>query len=226
MQNTSIIMSLTKYALLAALSWPTYCIEAQSAEDGKPLPSSLAWYASIAKARGQKEISIVSMESHDYTPPLDRTAQNSLLLRGSIAAAIISSDGFHIYQWYRIKVISRGHTNPSRETAVLSDIPASLGPLQSDDVILRIPGGTELVDGVAVTQDGPSPLTVGQTYLLFAVPTNGPFYHLSLNTHPIPLDATGHLLSTKEHPSTFDRQMEGFALYDDVDKTISHLPSR
>lgn len=114
-------------ALLLVLSYPQIGFAQTETQQKPPLVGSLAWKADFAKKRGQSSAEWVSMETHDHTPSLQATVHNSLLLPGVVAAMDIEhSDGFHIYHWYRIKVLEQGREPAQKSKAFNPVVPPIL----------------------------------------------------------------------------------------------------
>jgi len=184
-----------------------------------PLPSSLAWYAQLARQRGQTSITLASGETHDYTPPLSDTLRKSLVLRGIVVEHTTdTSDGFKIRQFYRIHVLAQGAKKPSASTAAVSvQPPTHFQTPSSGEIILYTDGGTAVIDGVSITQPGPALLQIQKPYLFFLTPQSNGIYTLSFNTKPLPLDGQGKIDFSSAGSSKFVQQLRPFQSYSDVE---------
>lgn len=134
---------------------------------------SIRWLAAQAAQRGSQAVTIQA--------PLGITAKLTTLQKAfalydavvvvPIAAVTEATDDYHIYTWYKLKVLERLSSHPHPELDV-ETIPDGLKPLHKDEVVTRIVGGTVLVDGVFVKMVSPSSplLAMGKRHLLFLVP--------------------------------------------------------
>jgi hypothetical protein len=185
-----------------------------------PTPTSLAWWAFHAKQKGQTSLQIGALqEGHDYTPPLSQTVAHSFVVQGIVRSLKVDhSDGFHIFQWYTVTPIKAGPLPTTHTTAISKDIPAAVGAVSGNDIIVRIRGGSANIDGVAITEIGPPQLVVGGTYLFFLDKTDAGFYELAFNTRAVELDEKGLINHTALGVSTFTRQLDKHNTFEDIEK--------
>lgn len=184
---------------------------------GSPLPSSLAWYAQIAKQRGQKTLILSNPETHDYTPLFHDTVKGSLLIEGTVTeSAIDASDGFSIFHWYTIDPQNKYQRADLHTKNIPHNGVPVLRPNRPGELVVRVKGGTVSVDGVSITQPGPPAMEKGRSYLLFLTPTSEGFYELSFMTRPIPLDSAGKIDHASVGNSRFSRQLVPFGSFSDI----------
>jgi hypothetical protein len=182
----------------------------------QPLPGSLSWWASNAKARGQTKIETGPIQGHDYTPKLSQTIANSYMVQGTVVTAKLDhSDGFHIYQWYRVTPTKHSSPQAREKTTLSKQLPAGLS-ISDGTLLIRIAGGTADIDGVQITESGPPPLSEGHSYLFFLDKTDAGFYELAFNTRAIPLKSTGEIDHDISCPTVFCKQLSSIRTFDDV----------
>ncbi len=182
------------------------------------LPGSLSWWASNAKAKGQTKIEIGPIQGNDYTPALNQTIANSYIVQGAVATGVVDhSDGFHIYQWYKVTRTSQSANQNKVKPALSKQLPAGLS-VSADTLLVRIAGGTAVIDGVQITESGPPPLSAGHTYLFFLDRTDAGFYELAFNTRAVPMKPTGEIDHDLSCPTVFCKQLLSMRTFDDVQR--------
>ncbi len=203
---------------LLALSLASLSALSQALRDNGPvLPSSLRWYAGIAKAHGQSTLNLGSTETHDYSPPLAESLRKDLLVKGLVVSQTVdASDGFTIFQWYRVRVLSHGPDRPLATSVERGSVPGIAKNLNTDEILIRVHGGTTMVDGVSITQPGPPMLREGQQYTFFLNKTSLGFYTLGFSTTPVAISPDGSLDVSSAGSKLFARQLRAYHSYEDV----------
>ena len=187
------------------------------------LPSSLRWYAGIAKAHGQSSVNLASTATHDYSPSLAESLRKDNLIRGVVVSQSIDSyDGFAIYRWYRVRVLSRGPDRTFINFLQHAFVPNTAKNVGADEVMVRISGGTAVVDRVTITQPGLPALKDGQQYLFFANKTSFSFYTLGSETTPVAITSDGSLDFSSAGNKLFARQLRAYHSYEDVQQLAMH----
>ena len=190
----------------------------QVLQDNKPvLPSSLRWYAEIAKAHGQSSVDLASTETHDYSPSLTESLRKDVLVKGIVVSQTLDwSDGFKIFRWYRVRVLSHGPDRAFTNTLEHASIPNSAKNIGSDEILIRVHGGTAVIDGVAISQPGPLALKDGQQYAFFVNKTSFGFYTLGFETTPVAINSAGSFDFSSSGNKLFTRQLRAYHSFEDV----------
>jgi len=72
-------------------------------------PTSLKWYAEMAKQHGLTSTGTLDVPEGTSVRPLKELVAKSLVVDGVVQSVTVDwSDGYQIFTWYRIKVFSRG----------------------------------------------------------------------------------------------------------------------
>ena len=181
------------------------------------LPSSLRWYAQIAKAHGQSSLELSSTETHDYSPPLTDSLRKDLLVKGVVISQTVDfSDGFKIFRWYKVRVLSQGPNRSFVNKLAHASLPDLAKHIESDEIIVRVHGGTAVVDGVTITQPGPPALKNGEQYAFFVNRTPFGFYTPGFGTAPVAITSAGHLDVASGSNTQFSRQLRAYHSFEDV----------
>ncbi len=207
------------YFLAYALIFLSVHVGAQTPQQSGPaLPSSLRWYANIARSRGQTSLELASTETHDYSPPLAESLQKDLLIKGTVLSRFVdASDGFRVYRWYRVRVLSQGPSKTTVSASEHASVPPSLrGGSGVNEILVRVSGGTTVIDGISITQPGPAALNLNQDYAFFLERTSSGFYTLGFATTPVALNADGSFNLPPVGGRLFIRQLRAYRSYQDV----------
>ncbi|WP_263386031.1 hypothetical protein [Granulicella arctica] len=204
------------YWLLFSLIVAVACVPYSSCVAQSPvLPTSLRWYAEIAKQRGQSAIQI----GHIAQPMQQRTPhevvqQNDLVL-GTIESSSQTNDDFVVFTWYRLRLAGTATTrlhmtassDPREKTAEIA-IPTAYKNLGENEILVRVRGGSTKVDGVAITQNTSVQMALNRKYLLFLKPLIGHVYEYGAETEPLPSKEDGTLALSSG--SQFSKQFEKY----------------
>lgn len=217
---TAILFSLVAFAIGAES--PLARSQATQNE-GAVLPSSLRWYAQIAKTRGQSVLDLVSTETYDYSPSLTESLRKDLLVKGTVLSQTVDySNGFEIFRWYRVRVLSRGPERTFVNNLEHASIPDSVKHVGSDEIMVRVHGGTAVIDGITITQPGLPTLKDGQSYAFFLDKTPFGFYTLGFETTPVAITSNGSLDASSGGNKRFVRQLRAYHSYEDVQQLAMH----
>jgi len=198
-------------------------VPAQTTQSQPPSapPSSLAWYAQIAKARGQSHIEIANTPEADYTSPLGETMRHSIVVRARVSAATVDwSDGFQIFRWYVVAPQDRfdgPEVAPDRAARAAKPALKAAAP---GELVVRVRGGTAVVGEVSITMPGPAALARGRDYLLFLTPAPDGFFELSFATQPVVLDEAGNIDAGALGSSTFARELARYRSFAELRRAM------
>jgi hypothetical protein len=139
----------------------------------------------------------------------------SLIVDGEVLSSTVdASDGFEIYTWYRVRVLSRG-PEPSWVGVVNGgDVPESLPRPNDGEILVRLHGGTVVVDGITITQDDKPQLTIGSRYLFFLEPLRDGAFVPTYQSWPVELNDNG-IINHASH-SKFAQRFDRFQTLQDL----------
>lgn len=144
--------------------------------DETPLQGSLSWYAAKAKIEGRTDL---TMTVSNGIPVRLNTweeafANYTIVVATPVATTVNTPDGYHIWTWYKLRLIDTLKEHPRPEKPEFAPTPEAFKPLGRDEFVTYLEGGTLRVDGVEIIQPlSPIPaLTLGERYLLFVLPTS------------------------------------------------------
>ena len=179
-------------------------------------PTSLKWYAEIAKQRGLTSTGTLDVPEGTSVRPLKELVAKSLVVDGVVQSVTVDwSDGYQIFTWYRIKVFSRGQEPSWRGVVNFGEVPKSLPPAASDEILFRRPGGIAVVDGIRIENQCDEPtLVVGDRYLFFLEPLRDNAFVSTFQSEPIRLDGSG--LIDHSYKRDFARRFDQFHSPQDV----------
>jgi hypothetical protein len=188
----------------------------QTAKADASPPTSLKWYAEIAKQRGLTSTGAIDTPEAEPVRPLKELIAKSLVIDGAVQSVTVDwSDGFQVFTWYRIKVFIRGPEPSWRGVVHMGEIPKSLPHAESDEIYLRLYGGTAVVDGITITMDyGEPKLVVGSRYLFFLEPLINKAYVSTYQSEPVMLDSGG--LIDHSYKRNFSRRFDQLQSFQDV----------
>jgi hypothetical protein len=187
----------------------------------EPTPGTLEAYAQQAKREGRDSFSFG--ETPDIIGQKEdlRTLTRSfstIVATPSRVAAATSTDASHIYTWNVFTdAIVLSHANPSVAKPCHLTAPKELS-LTSGEIVMRVGGGTVVVDGIRITMAplGWSPKGLSGRYVFFAVECAGPVVILPMLGDEV-FEVTASAL-TPVHGARFPFHQQMAAL-----KTLDHL---
>jgi hypothetical protein len=186
----------------------------QSAPPTAP-PTSLKWYAEKAKLRGDTTVERGNLVGGDAPRPLKELVKQSLVVDGKVESSTVdASDGYHIFTWYKIKVLTKGATPEWRGVFNRGSVPDTVEHVHGDEFLLRLTCGAVVIDGVTVTQQGQAPLTVDKRYVFFLEPLTDNAYVTAYQSTPVELDEKGLLIHSPH--SAFSQRLQQFQSVQDV----------
>ncbi|MBV9266087.1 MAG: hypothetical protein JO061_07960 [Acidobacteriaceae bacterium] len=158
------------FALIIAAAFVPYPLTlAQNA-------GSLAWWAQLAKQKGQTSFEIASFseeESGNESVAVAATKYGFIVARPVQQAT--NTDQQFIYTWYKLQVLTTlNKFSRCAECAKRAAPPSMLLPLQQGEVALQTWGGRALIDGITLIEAPHTgvPISLGQNYL-FVVTEDG-----------------------------------------------------
>jgi len=114
------------------------------------------WYVSRARANNETKVQlppIIELEAE--IGDLNSVAERSSIVIADLIEQCTSFDTYHVYTWYKYKLIDRlGHNNVIGARTP-GDIPGCLGSVGQDQFVLAEPYGTVQIDGVTVSRTAP-----------------------------------------------------------------------
>lgn len=161
-----------------------------------PDKGAIAWHARLAKAKGEREIVTPLMVRSRY--PGVENLDEALSLYGAVVAQPIKKKSYitstlesesyneirnrvkddQIHTWYKFRILENLSGKPLSAYRACCDpdsdwgklIPQEMLPVNEDEFMIEIDGGTVEIDGVKVTQNsGRTKFSESERYLLFLV---------------------------------------------------------
>src|ERR1700749_4901187 len=140
--------------------------------------NKLSWYAKKAKLQGEQEVTLPPF-SVDYpgggSDLPEALSYFSVAIVQPVASVTGTANDYSVTTWYKVKILeylSKRDTTCSTCPA-LEEVPQSLLPLNEDEVVLNMAGGSYLIDGVKViTPTNHLPIEKSKKYLLLLSTTS------------------------------------------------------
>lgn len=154
------------FATGALLSFPIFAFQAAKVPDR---PGSLRWHAAKAKAEGKKKCVLPGPQGlYAQVKSLDEALSAYNAVIATPVASKTSAEESRIGTTYKLRVIERISRLPVKEEGQPVPVPDEFQPLGEDEFILHLPGGTAIVDGVALTMSSAiGDLIPSHKYLMF-----------------------------------------------------------
>jgi hypothetical protein len=137
--------------------------------------NTIAWYVRVAKAKGEKTVAL-PVEQSEYAngfETLDQALQyNEAIIGMPIEKRVVYTDD-SLRTWYKIKILEdlsdKNRLKCSDCTFNGLTVPQELLPLNTDEILMVLGGGSATIDGVQVTYDDPlyPQFQLSKKYFLF-----------------------------------------------------------
>ena len=141
--------------------------------EASPDRDSLSWHAEVAKAKGEKRVSIPApaVEPLDMSYTLDDAlAENSAVIAEPIESVTKADGTDFVVSWYKFKAIDylSRRSIPSGLNCSRAEAPRDLLPLQQDEFVVERYGGTLTINDVLIKMYDASfpPFELHRRYLL------------------------------------------------------------
>ena len=148
-------------------------VASSAVQSPSPAPGSIQWYVEKAKQKGDTAITVPApLGIHAWIKSLDQALSTyQVAVAIPIASATESVECYHIYTWYKLRIVEELISHPNPDVPAES-IPKSVSPAKASEVVVRIPGGSLTVDGIKVTfvDHDEHLLTLNEKYLFFLSP--------------------------------------------------------
>ena len=123
--------------------------------EASPDRDSLSWHAEVAKAKGEKRVSIPApaVEPLDMSYTLDDAlAENSAVIAEPIESVTKADGTDFVVSWYKFKAIDylSRRSIPSGLNCSRAEAPRDLLPLQQDEFVVARFGGTLTINDVLI----------------------------------------------------------------------------
>lgn len=137
----------------------------------RPIDNQLKWAAKEAKSAGKNRVETAARQMFQAEAiSIDNVKKaNDVLLVQVIDQYPLTFEGNWIDTWHKAVIIDTLSTASVRfdDSHVGGTTPPSLLPLNRGEIVFKTNGGRLVVDGVEITENGPT-LVSGQQYVLFA----------------------------------------------------------
>jgi hypothetical protein len=236
MSNRAILLIACIVLLIAAGISKTTSLSQQQPQSlsNAEKPGTLKWHALKAKSRGERR-TVVPAPISDFVMvrSLDEAASHfNVFVAHLIDEKVTTPDSRNIVTWYKFRVVedlSRTNLLACRACASPPNAPAELLPLQDDEILTFVVGGTTNVDDVQITmvdKDFPH-LSTSKDYLIFLrlepVTKTGRLVIGPSGIFAINPDNTLTGVNDKQHPLKRDI---GAMFGNSLDQLKSHLNSK
>ncbi len=169
-----IILLLVGISLVWSARKPISSLPSVEAQTNPPAEGSLRWYAQQSAANGETQFALILSPRIPVAASLSDAIEDYGLVVGELVTqeSVWYDPPDKIYTWYKFRVTETLKQKPYVPCVTCTFTPtppASLLPLQSNEILVPLLGGSALIDSVVIETniEDFGGLVEGQKYLLF-----------------------------------------------------------
>src|SRR5258705_8175875 len=160
--------------LLTRSPFTAHVSTSAEAQAPSPEPGSLRWYAQSASAAGETNFQLILSPRTPRVSDVNEAISNYSVVVGQLITqeSVWYDPPDSIYTWYKFSVsetLTQKPYAPCTACTFTPTPPTDLLPLQSNEILIPLPGGSAMIDNIVVETniEDFAGLVPGERYLLF-----------------------------------------------------------